>query len=134
MIRLYVGNLPHHATEQDVVNWFNEAGVSVENSRIMRDLGSGTSKGCGFVDVEGRQNAIHAIRVCNGARWLGRILVVKSARPPVRRRVRVEPGQRHTILRPPLRIVAPVSSEPTLAHAAAASSGPAENAPSRGAA
>jgi RNA recognition motif-containing protein len=120
MIRLYVGNLPHHASEQDVVNWFQEAGVSVGNSRIMRDLGSGTSKGCGFVDVAGRQNAIHAIRVCNGARWLGRILVVKAARPPVHRRVRADLGQRHTILRPPLRVIAPIGSEPTLTQAASA--------------
>jgi RNA recognition motif-containing protein len=107
MIRLYVGNLPHHASEQDVMNWFREAGVLVENTRIMRDLGSGTSKGCGFVDVGSREQAIQAIRACNGAKWLGRILVVKGARPPVRRRVRVDPDRRHNILRPPLRAVIP---------------------------
>jgi RNA recognition motif-containing protein len=107
MIRLYVGNLPHHASEQDVMNWFHEAGVLVENTRIMRDLGSGTSKGCGFVDVASREQAIHAIRVCNGGKWLGRILVVKGARPPVKRRVRVDPDRRHNVLRPPLRAVVP---------------------------
>ena len=41
MKKLYVGNLPFQATEEDVGNWFTQAGVTPANVTLVRDRFSG---------------------------------------------------------------------------------------------
>ncbi|MEO6213954.1 MAG: RNA-binding protein, partial [Vicinamibacterales bacterium] len=38
--RLYVGNLPYSATEEQLTELFNQAGT-VDNVRVMRDMATG---------------------------------------------------------------------------------------------
>ena len=51
MKTLYVGNLPFQATEDDLRDWFANAGVTSPNVQIIRDRFSGNSRGFGFVEV-----------------------------------------------------------------------------------
>jgi len=78
--KLYVGNLPYQATDEDVQNMFTQAGVTVDSVTLMRDKFSGEARGFGFVQVaDGDMD--RAISACNGKPLMGRPLVVNEARP-----------------------------------------------------
>ena len=80
--KLYVGNLPFQATEEDVGNWFSEVGVSPANITLVRDRFSGQPRGFGFVEVNSDDDAGRAIQALNGHDFMGRSVVVNEARPP----------------------------------------------------
>ena len=51
--RLYVGNLPYAATEEQLTELFSRAG-KVDNVRVMRDMATGRARGRGA-----QQNRAH---------------------------------------------------------------------------
>jgi RNA recognition motif-containing protein len=58
--RLYVGNLPYSATDEDLNELFSRAGA-VANVHVMRDQATGRARGFAFVEMttdEGAQKAI----------------------------------------------------------------------------
>ena len=81
MKTLYVGNLPFQATEDDLRDWFANAGVTTSNVQIIRDRFSGNPRGFGFVEVGNDAEADNAVQMLNGKEFLGRALVVNEARP-----------------------------------------------------
>ncbi|MCX6623289.1 MAG: RNA-binding protein [Acidobacteria bacterium] len=80
MARLFVGNIPFQANEDQLRGWFTEAGVTVESVDLIRDRFSGELRGFGFVELEAAQEVDRAIQACNGQRFLGRPLVIDQAR------------------------------------------------------
>ncbi|HVN06499.1 MAG TPA: hypothetical protein VMT86_18905 [Bryobacteraceae bacterium] len=80
MKRLYIGNLPYQATESELQNWFNQAGITVDSVTLMRDRYSGEARGFGFVELADG-DVDRAIQSCNGKDFIGRTLVVNEARP-----------------------------------------------------
>ena len=81
MKRLYVGNLSFQATEQNLADWFAQAGVSGPNVTLIRDQMSGQLRGFGFVEVANNEEADRAIQALNGQDFMGRNVVVNEARP-----------------------------------------------------
>lgn len=81
MIKLFVGNLPYGATEQDLETFFQQAGVAVDSINVMRDRFTGEARGFGFVEIGNDADANRAIEACNGRDLLGRAIVVNEARP-----------------------------------------------------
>ncbi len=81
MKKLYVGNLPFKASEQDLRNWFAQYGFSADNVQITRDLSSGRSRGFGFVEMGDDEEAVRAMLILNGKEFLGQPLVVNEASP-----------------------------------------------------
>ena len=78
--KLYVGNLPYEATEDELKNIFGQAGA-VETANIITDKFSGRSKGFGFVEMGTDQEASAAIEALNGQEHGGRALTVNEAKP-----------------------------------------------------
>ncbi len=81
MKKLYVGNIPFKASEQDLRNWLAQYGFGADNVQIIRDPFSGRSGGFGFVEIWDDEEAIRAILILNGKEFQGRTLVVNEARP-----------------------------------------------------
>ena len=81
MKKLYVGNLPFQASEEDLSNWFGQAGVTPANVTLVRDRLSGQPRGFGFVEVTNDDDAGRAIESLNGHDFMGRNVVVNEARP-----------------------------------------------------
>lgn len=77
--RLYVGNLPYTASENDVRQLFSQAGT-VESVSLPADRQTGQSRGFGFVDMASNEDADNAIRMFDGYRMDGRQLRVNVAR------------------------------------------------------
>lgn len=88
--KLYVGNLPFAATEDDLAEVFGQIGP-VESVKIVTDRETGRSKGFCFVEMGTEVQAIDAMKKLNGTMMGGRTLTVNEARPMERRRGE-EPG------------------------------------------
>lgn len=82
MKKLYIGNLPFQASEEDLQALFSEAGVKTETITLIRDRFSGQPRGFGFVEVADDGEADKAISTLNGKDFKGRAMVVNEARPP----------------------------------------------------
>ena len=81
MKKLYVGNLPFTATEEELSEWFAQTGVTAANTTVIRDRMSGQSRGFAFVEIANDEEAERAIQALNGQNFAGRNLVVNEARP-----------------------------------------------------
>jgi cold-inducible RNA-binding protein len=76
--RLYVGNLPYHATEDLISQHFAAAG-EVTSVHLMIDRTSGQSRGFCFVEMASADAAQKAISDLNGKELSGRSLRVDIA-------------------------------------------------------
>ena len=76
--RLYVGNLPFSATEDEVRDMFSEFG-EVDSVHLVSDRETGRPRGFGFVEM--LSGADEAIEATNGKEMGGRSLNVNEARP-----------------------------------------------------
>jgi RNA recognition motif-containing protein len=78
--RLYVGNLPYSATEDQLTELFSRAG-KVDSVRVMRDMATGRARGFAFVEMGSDEDAQKAISEFHEQQMDGRALVVNEARP-----------------------------------------------------
>ncbi len=78
--KLYIGNLPFKAREEDLQALFQQAGA-VESVNIIRDKVSGQSRGFGFVEMTSAEDAQKAVQMFNGHSMENREIVVNEARP-----------------------------------------------------
>ena len=78
--RLYVGNLPYKATDEELTELFSRAGA-VDNVRVMRDQATGRARGFAFVEMANDEDAQKAITEFHQYQMEGRALVVNEARP-----------------------------------------------------
>lgn len=90
MTRIYVGNLPFSASEDDVRSLFTEYG-SVEDVSLVSDRETGRPRGFGFVEMD-NQGANAAIQALDGMEYGGRNLRVNEARPREERPPRRDGG------------------------------------------
>ena len=81
MKKLYVGNLPFKATEEQVQALFAEVGVQPDSLTLLRDRFTGQPRGFGFAEITDDSQAEKAVAALNGKDFLGRALVVNEARP-----------------------------------------------------
>jgi len=79
-MNIYVGNLSHEVTEEDLRQTFEGFG-QVESVNIIKDRYSGESRGFGFVEMPAKGEAESAINDINGKDLKGRDLNVSEARP-----------------------------------------------------
>lgn len=77
--RLYIGNLASEVTEQDLTHNFSTIG-NVASVAIIKDRFSNQSKGFGFVEMEGEEEARKAIAQFNGGELRGKRITVSEAR------------------------------------------------------
>lgn len=81
MAKLYVGNLPFAVTDDTLQQFFANQGYDVQSARVVRDTGTGRSRGFGFVELGPNDDSARAISQLNGASLEGRALQVNEARP-----------------------------------------------------
>ncbi len=78
--RLYVGNLPYKATDEDLTALFSTVG-DVASARVMRDMATGRARGFGFVEMTTDEAAAKAIEKLHQHEMEGRAIVVNEAQP-----------------------------------------------------
>jgi RNA recognition motif-containing protein len=81
MPKVYVGNIPFTATEEEIRNLFSQQG-NVQSVSIVKDRETGRSRGFCFVEMD---DITKAIAELNGKDFNGRNIVVNEARERERR-------------------------------------------------
>jgi RNA recognition motif-containing protein len=77
--RIYVGNFPYSATEEEVEQLFGQHG-EVISVALPTDRETGRPRGFGFVEMS-NEDAAKAIQALDGVDFGGRNLAVSEARP-----------------------------------------------------
>ena len=85
MKKLYVGNLPFNASEEQLQEWFGQVGVNPSAISLIRDRFTGQSRGFAFIEISNDEEADRAITSLNGQNFGGRNLVVNEALPQTER-------------------------------------------------
>ncbi|HMU38734.1 MAG TPA: RNA-binding protein [Pseudomonadota bacterium] len=81
--RLYVGNLPYAAKEQDIQDFFEQTGSrTVTQVKIITDRETGRPRGFAFVELSDAKMAESAIAELHGTQFGGRKIVVNQAHTP----------------------------------------------------
>jgi RNA recognition motif-containing protein len=80
MMKIYVGNLPYSATEEELRTAFAAFG-DVNSVNLITDRDSGQSKGFAFVEMVDNASADSAIKGLNETAMDGRNLKVNQAKP-----------------------------------------------------
>jgi RNA recognition motif-containing protein len=78
--RLYVGNLPFSASEDQVRELFSQNNRTVTEVKLITDRDTGRPRGFGFVEMASAEEAQNAINDLNGHSLDGRPLTVNEAR------------------------------------------------------
>lgn len=84
MPKLFVGNIPHAASDSELQQWVESYGYQVESAQIIRDRSTGQSRGFGFVMLSEGPSSREAITALNGQRMGSRVLTVNDALPQTR--------------------------------------------------
>jgi RNA recognition motif-containing protein len=80
MTSIYVGNLSHSATEDDLLQAFSRYGT-VSKVSIVKDRETGRPRGFAFVEMADGKEAANAMKELNLAEIDGRSITVNEARP-----------------------------------------------------
>jgi RNA recognition motif-containing protein len=78
-VRLFVGNLPYQATEEDLRTHFAQVGKPTQIVRPL-DRETGRARGFAFVEYAERSEAEAAVKQFDGQLFMGRPLAVSEAR------------------------------------------------------
>ena len=78
--RLFVGNLAYQTLENDLQEYFSQAGV-VSSVNLMLDKFTGKSRGFAFVEFSSPDEANKAVEMFHNKDFQGRALTVNIARP-----------------------------------------------------
>ncbi len=89
--RLFVGNLAYQKMENDLQDYFSQAGA-VTSVNLMMDKFTGKSRGFAFIEFASPADALKAVEMFQGKDFQGRELTVNIARPREERPPRREGG------------------------------------------
>jgi cold-inducible RNA-binding protein len=78
--RLFVGNLSFKTAENDLQDYFSQAGV-VTSVNLMLDKATGKSRGFAFIEYATAEEANKAVEQFHNKEFQGRQLTVNIARP-----------------------------------------------------
>ena len=87
--RLFVGNLSYQTMENDLQEYFSQAGV-VSSVNLMLDKFTGKSRGFAFIEFASMDEANKAVEMFHNKEFQGRQLTVNIARPREERAPRGE--------------------------------------------
>jgi len=79
-MNIYVGNLSHDVTDEDLRQEFETFG-QVESATVIKDKFSGESRGFGFVEMPSKEEAAAAISGLEERELKGRKISVNEAKP-----------------------------------------------------
>lgn len=90
--RLFVGNLSYQTAENDLQDYFTQAGT-VTSVNLMMDKVTGKSRGFAFVEFATAEEANKAVEEFHSKEFQGRALTVNVARPREERAPRWSGGE-----------------------------------------
>ena len=92
-MNIYVGNLPHGVSEEEIKEMFTKYG-EVASVKLVKDRFSGMSKGFGFVEMPNNSEADQVIKALNKTDLQGRTIKVNQVQPQKKGKKNARRGRR----------------------------------------
>ena len=80
MSTLFMVNVPHNCSDEELTDWVESSGIQVQRVRVIRDLVSGASPSFAYVDITERMPVADAVQKLNGHNIRERVVMVSEAR------------------------------------------------------
>ena len=80
MSTLFMVNVPHNCSDEELTAWVQTAGIGVKGVRVIRDLVSGASPSFAYVDITEDVPVADAVLTLNGHQIRERVIMVSEAR------------------------------------------------------
>ena len=80
MNTLFMVNVPHNCSDEELAQWVQSSGIEVERVRLIRDLVSGASPSFAYVDITEKIPLADAVSKLNGHNIRERVVMVSEAR------------------------------------------------------
>jgi len=77
---LFMVNVPHNCSDEELTAWVQSSGIEVKRVRVIRDLVSGASPSFAYVDIEEQFSISAAVEKLNGHNIRERVIMVSEAR------------------------------------------------------
>jgi RNA recognition motif-containing protein len=77
---LFMVNVPHNCSDNELADWVRSSGIEVKNVRVIRDLVAGVSPCFAYVEISGGIPVADAVRKLNGHNIRERVIMVSEAR------------------------------------------------------
>ena len=77
---LFMVNVPHNCSYEELVDWVQTSGIEVKRVRVIRDLVSGASPSFAYVEISEQIAIADAVGKLNGHNIRERVIMVSEAR------------------------------------------------------
>jgi RNA recognition motif-containing protein len=77
---LFMVNVPHNCSDEELTQWVQSSGIEVQRVRQIRDLVSGVSPSFAYVDITEKTEVADAVKKLNGHNFHERVVLVSEAR------------------------------------------------------
>ena len=77
---LFMVNVPHNCSDNELTNWVQSSGIEVKKVRLIKDLVAGVSPSFAYVEISEKVPVADAVRKLNGHNIRERVIVVSEAR------------------------------------------------------
>ena len=77
---LFMVNVPHNCSDNELTNWVQSSGIEVKKVRMIKDLVAGVSPSFAYVEISEKVPVADAVRKLNGHNIRERVIVVSEAR------------------------------------------------------
>jgi RNA recognition motif-containing protein len=77
---LFIVNVPHNCSDEELTRWVQSSGIEVQRVRLIRDLVSGASPSFAYVDITEKMPVSDAVQKLNGHNIRERVVMVSEAR------------------------------------------------------
>jgi RNA recognition motif-containing protein len=75
---LFMVNVPHDCTDNELTEWVQSSGFGVKSVRVIRDMVAGVSPAFAYVDIE-ETSVNTAVQTLNGKNIRERVILVSKA-------------------------------------------------------
>ena len=79
MATLFMTNVPHDCTENELTDWVESSGIGVKSVRVIRDTVAGVSPAFAYVDIIDDMAINDAVNTLNGRNIRQRVILVSQA-------------------------------------------------------
>jgi RNA recognition motif-containing protein len=77
---LFMMNVPHNCSDDELAGWVQSSGIEVRKVRLIRDLVAGVSPCFAYVEISEKIPVADAVQMLNGHNIRERVVVVSEAR------------------------------------------------------
>jgi RNA recognition motif-containing protein len=77
---LFMMNVPHNCSDNELTDWVQSSGIEVRKVRLIKDMVAGVSPSFAYVEISEKVPVADAVQKLNGHNIRERVIMVSEAR------------------------------------------------------